>query len=515
MIKNVEYNLINHIPILYPQSHQDRMNIIYYPRYTIANADRLLHCFDDTKFNIIIDDYRFKFVKVHINKTFKTLNNHVKAMYFYLIVDDEQSFDVDFENYNSTLEWLQNDVNNHYVMVTTPILKYKDIYYSISNNNNISIIEHTNECLQDDQKMIQCLIKENCYTLCDNYNIIISLYHKHILNRRLFIDLTKRLNQIKNFCYTPSKWLHFMNHHRILTACDFPILYLCMKPDMIDEDISTLYDMFMYKRQNIYLQTCYLKQILFTTFISSSYPSVTVKQIQMILGNNISEQLWFNTVNLPMQFSIYSEDSIYVNDFYGLFAAFTFKRCMWNYWSNNKHTLINKLMVLYSDKQCILFDILCALFRLYNYGYEDINISKKKVHIMWMDILSIADNKQEIIPCMLEHFIILNKNINIPYIFLMDVFNMYEIDLYTKKLFMHCCQGRLIYNHTNLYNIMQTLNDKDSFFYFHHNVIKYRMYYILMCIYAKFNLFSHSSGAHNIVGNIIISYLQLNKKYLL
>ncbi len=515
MIKNVEYNLINHVPILYPQSCNKTMNIIYYPRYPIANADRLLHCFDKNRSHITLDNNsNFSFVKVHMNKSFKTLDHRVKAMYFYVITDDQQSYDVDFKNFNALLAWLRDDTNNHYVMVTTPVLKYKDTYYNISNDNNISIIEHSNEYLQDDHKMIKRLIQSNCYTLCDNYNIIISLYHKHILSRRLFILLTEKLNELKNFYYTPPKWLYYMNYHRILTACDFPILYLCMRPDMIDEEISTLYDMFMYKRQNIYLQTCYLKQILFTTFISSSYPMLTVKQIQMILGKNISEQLWFNTVNLPRQFSIFAEDSIYINDFYGLFATFAFKNCMWNYWLDNRHALISKLIVIYNDKQCILFDILCALFRLYNYGYEDINIRKKRVRSMWMDILTIADNKKKIIPSMLEHFIMLNQNISTPYIFLMDVFEQYDIDLHSKSMMIHYIHGKLLYNYTSLYNIMQSLNVQDSFYYFHKNVIKQRMYHILMCIYAKFGLFKTSNVSYNSTGHLLIAYLQANRKYL-
>jgi hypothetical protein len=527
--KYVEYNMINNIPILYPTDLDTSLNynIFYAPRYTIADADRLLHCFDKDKSTIYIQNTVFRYIRVPLNKSFTTLDG-VRALYYYVMVDNTIDLDgFDFKNTSTVLKWLRGRSNNHYVLVTTPVLQYKHMYYNVSNDNNFNIIQHTANDLMDDRRVLTKLIKDNCYTICDNYNIVISLYQKMIIDQTVFISMIKFLNQLKNFYYTSSVWMYLINNHRILSACDFPILHMSLTPHLLtdDTDSSTIINviepkLYYFRCHNAYMQTSHKNNILFTTFISASYPNTDLNFLKSILGDNLADMLWFSYTNIPKQYWIFSKESIFVNDLYGLFAAFVHKNDMWQYWCKNKTLLLTKLENNHSNTKCVLFDVLCPLFRLYNVGYEGITIKRKRVRRIWNDVLiqNVYDTRSEsktIIRDILQCFAVLNKNVCVPYSFLLDIYQKFNINFGEQILIKNMYFNRFIYKQSTMYTMLNCRTVKDSFYYFHRNVLKKRSIYILMCIYKRFGL-SVTSGPNSLLqtGHILIDYLRDNVKYL-
>lgn len=490
--KYVEYNMINNVPILLPSGAQ---NVLYAPRYTIADADKLLHCFDKNKQVISIFNTPFRYIRVPLDKGFTTLPG-VKALYYYVMVDNTIEYDgLDFRDKSTVLKWLRDKQNNHFVLVTTPVLQYKHMFYNVANDNDFKIIRHTANELMDDKRVLQRLLKNSCYTICDNYNIVISLWQNRHIDKSTFTTMIKLLNHLKNFYYTPSIWMYLINNHRILSACDNPLLYLSLTPYLIANDPDVLQVIQPgFNDNTAYMQTTYKQKILFTTFISSSYPNTNVKYLKAVSG----ESLCFDYTILPEHYWQFSKESTFVNDFYGFFAAIVHNNDMWRYWCNNKAQLLSKL----STKH---YDVLCALFRLYTVGYEGINVKKKRVHSIWMDILS-NSGATDIFQYLAY------MPVNVPYIFLLDVYRNYNID-FGREIFIYYLDpytDKLVYRLSTIYCML-----KDNFHHFHKNVLKKRSICILMCIYKRFGLFSTSDvNPMSEVGNILMHYYQDHINYL-
>lgn len=485
----VEYNLINNIPILYPDGSN---NFKYAPRYPIATADKLLHCFDKGKNKILIKGNIFRYIKVNINKSFDTLQG-VKALYYYVLVDNSLDWDgFDYQNINKMMKWLKQ-ANDNYILITTPILLCSNSLYSIANDHNISIIHHTNDEIADDNTIILKLIDNNCYTICDNYNIAISFYQENVIDKSTFIQIIKILNHLKNFYYTSRIWMYLINHHRILSACDFPILYLCRHPNnKHTNDLMILFDLHYQINNKIYLQTYYNNDILYTSFTAMCYP-----QLPFYLFNycNNTSDVFYNDIQL--------NDNEIVKDYYGFFATLASKHDHWTYWLKNRSKFLSNMLLN-------IYDVLCSLFKLYTIGFEGVKIQKKRIRHIWNTILANVQDNNFI------NQLISITDFNVPYVFLVDVWNnkLLNIDYGSKKLLY---DHDHILRYTSLYSIMHNRMAKDSIYYFHFKVQHQRIVYILMCIYRKFGMskvYCNYNKHKYLQGYLIIDYLQKHMYYL-
>jgi hypothetical protein len=181
-----EYNLINNIPIIYPNINDNKLNISLYPRWNIATSDKIIKIFDkNNKKNITINDKDYRYIKVYISKQFKSLKNDIIALYYYILLDLDDKYD----NNKFSIE------KNNYILITTPVLKYKDILYNIANDEKVSIIKHDKNRKSD---ILDKILINKCYTVCDNYNIIIALYQQRI------IKIKQVTNQLKEILFSQS-----------------------------------------------------------------------------------------------------------------------------------------------------------------------------------------------------------------------------------------------------------------------------------------------------------------------
>ena len=504
MCKYYEYNLINNIPVLHPENN----NTYYFcPRQDIATPDIILNIFKNIENNnISIRNKCFKYLKINLNKKYKTFNNNVEALFCYIIYDD-----INLKKFNSKniIKWLKNSNSDHNFIITCPVFIFKDTYYSISNNDNPSIINILNN---NDINNINLLLESNCFTICNNYNIIISLYQKNILNKKKFIKIIKIIKKLNDY-YTDTIWIYYMNTHKILNACDYPFLFLARTPHLIHKDILILFNNMTF--DEIYLQTNYNNTFIFTSLLSNSYP-YTTKQFLLDNGFSISNNLWTIPSLLNINYDIFDKSSIFIPDFYGFFATIVSTNSLWNYWNENYIVILNTFLKhFHYNNNYLIINILHNLFQLYNKGFEGRYIRKNRIRKIWINILNIIDLNKNILPNMCNLFIIKKYNFkNIPYIFLKNVYELYNIDIVEyKQYIINTSYSTCIYKNTSIYELLRNYKIKDNIYYFYNNIIKKKIIYILMCIYKKFKLYKNITDydANNYnKGIILIEYFKNN-----
>lgn len=504
----IEYNLINNIPILYPQSN--KLNFLYCPRYTIANSEHILKCCEAQN-NIIIYNNRYKYIKVYIQQTFKTLDNNVMSVFCFIVIDSSIEYNIDFSNTSNVFEWILNQ-DNHYILVTTPVLKYKNIYYNVANDDKMSIIRHTMSEIQDDTKLVNKLVKTNCYTVCDNNNILISLYLNKYLTKKQFVEIFLQYKRRNIFHFIKTKWFEFINQHRILNACDFPIVSLFAKPNLIDENIYDLFDNNLFTINNVYMQSFFKDSILFSTPITNLYPNVNSNILNIIMKNNMKNSFFIGN---NYRFGKYFDDpNIRIKfDFYGLFSCIVSCKSIWLFWKSNEQEILKNISDTYCDgDNSIIFDLLCPIFYIYNKGIEGKTIKRSRIRCIWKKIILYFDIEYDVV---FEHLIAVSDKINIPYMFLCDMFFLRKIDFKCKyRIISHNCH--IFYHKTTLYDILQSHEHMNNVYYFHRNVLKKRILDIFVLLYKRFGLFKNDIyyNDYHVVGEIIISYLENNKDYL-
>jgi hypothetical protein len=232
--------------------------------------------------------------------------------------------------------------------------------------------------------------------------------------------------------------------------------------------------------------------------------------LNLFLGDDVINKLWLTIYSIPD--NIYDSNDIITNDNYGLFASFVRNKNMWKLWQKNKKILLNKLLIYYNNNILyILSDILTSLFYLYDNGYERIKISKRRVHMIWNDIIQICVKSERDVQRFIEYSIALN--IKVPYPFILDIYYNYHINwMQTRRILYNSA-----YSNTSLYAIIYKRyhqeNINDSFYCFYKNVIQKRIIYVLMCIYKLFNMQIQTNDY--IKGCIIINYLRTHCEYII
>lgn len=483
-----EYNLINNIPIIYPNLNENILNISLYPRWNIATDDKIIKIFNKNKKKISIDDKDYLYIKIKINKKFKSLNNDITAIYYYILLDTE-------DNFGNKIVSIEK---NNYILITTPLLKYKDILYNIANDGKVSIVRHDNNKTYD---ILSKILLNKCYTVCDNYNIIIALYQQKIIKIKQFLCFIKDIYIKKREYVTTSKWLEHIYNHRMINACDFPYMQLMVTPNLINNEIERELRVINFLDKYTYNITIYNNNILFSSNFSCSYPNIVMNDFNNI---NPLKKSWknYNPYN-----NIHREKyELYLNDFYGLFASIcSNKRKIWYYWDKNKNSICEIFIENYNNnKELLLMNILYSLFRLYEVGFENTIIKYSKLRYIW----NYALIKLNLGVSNLEK--IVNKlllNSKVPYIFLKYIYENYDLNFGKNKIYLIKSNNynTFIYKNISLYDIIY-ISDNINIKYFYN-----RIELIILCIYKKFGLFKNESIVnYNNVGNIITEYISNN-----
>ena len=510
MTQYIEYNLINNIPILYPC--RDKINFTYCPRYTIANSDNILKC-SQAKNHIEIYDDSYKFIKVDVTKSFRTLNNEIVCLYCFVLIDSVNNYDFDFSSTHDVMKWLFDTEENHFILITTPVLKYKNTYYSIANNDKISIVSYNDIDIHNDNEIIKKMVDNDCYTICDNYNVIISLYQNDYLTKPCFKKICKLLEKRKFTYFITSHWFQLINKHRILNAYDFPILFLFDKPKHIDQDIFDVFDNHLFEDSYIYLHTLYQNNVIFSTILSNIKKCYNKDILNILLKNDLEYSFLINDKYISDLEKKHHDDNIKF-DFYGIFSLIITSNSIWKLWKSKENLMLQKISSVYDILiSNNILDLFCPLFHLYNKGLENTKIKRSRIRKLWISIIIFFDKDYDMI---FEHLIAASVKIDVPYMFLSDVLEYRQIDFsYKYRLFNE--KNILIQKYISLYDVFDSHEIKNNIYYFHHNVLKKRMLTKIVLLYKKFGMFIDDKSMNNnyhTVGEIIISYIQNDKQLL-
>lgn len=501
----IEYNFINNIPIVSPLNKQ---NFVYCSRYTIVDASKIYLCFSkQTSHTIIINNVCFKYIKITIDKSYKTYNpsSIIKALHYYIVIPYNVEFNINVRNYDEIFEWLLTKTNDNIFIITTPVFQFQHVYYSIANNNIATIIRFCKKKIDDDEYIINQLIKQDCFTICDNNIIIIGLYHLHYLSSRQFIYLYESLKQTSLDKFTHDSLFFLMNRRKVVNICDFPIFFLLTNPYNITDDIHELYLKSFVETKYIYSQKRIQNNMIFSSLQSAMYPNISSRYIKHIyLNENIYLKYFGN---------------IYVSsDFYGMFTSIIKSKKIWEKWliiQNNFMTDIFK--VNQYNKDFLLIDILYTLFYMYEHGYNDIKLKKKRIRIIWRIFLQRYNIIR--IQNMFELFIALHKRINIPYVFLLDIYQLHNINYSISKPMLIEYNSNFIYKKTSIYNVFNTIYDsKELLFIFKKQNFDDVIFNKILAIYERFDMFSNNkikTNSLNIVGELLIHYVKTNIELLL
>lgn len=490
-----EYNLINNIPLLKPTQNK---SFYFCSRNDIVTPDIVKNIFLK-KENIKILDKTLKYIKVNINKNY----NDIISLYCYIICEEDSIYENIKIDEISIDDLLKN--NTFYYMITYPILKFKNYIYTIKDINTILYINNNN-----DNDIIKLLIDNNCYTICDNMILIITLYKLLLINKDKFCYLTKKIK--KHNIYTNDIWIYFLNKkYDTISLCDFPYLYLLKTPYLIDDDIHKIYSSL--NIINLYLQISYKKSILFTSSLSYSYPNTNINFIKYNIPL-IEYDIWKNNLNYSSEY-INDETSLFIPDFYGLYISIITVPSLWKYWVINKRIIIKTILNNLKNNGLIMFsDSLITLFYIYKYGYDNKKIKKNRVRYIWLNLMNILDKNKNILIKVFEIYLFNNNYfINIPYNFLLDVFDNYNnINIFKYKPYViSSINNLLIYKNISIYNEFSKKNN--ILYQFHVNYINKNLLYKILYIYNKFGMFKNkkNDGSRDyIIGDCIINYIQYN-----
>lgn len=494
--KYYEYNLINNIPILFPFK---KINFKYCPRYTIATSEKLFQCFENTfTNNVSIYNNNFKYLKINSHQTFKTMNNHIISLHYYIIVQQNFDFNINFKSYKDIIKWIDDTLQNQFVIVTTPILRYNNIYYSIANDNYLSVVIHNKDILNDDDTMINSLLYNNCYTLCDFNNIIISLFHLNHISYREFISIIESLKTKLFEKYTNPMWMKLIKLHKIYNACDFPLIFMLSQSYKLQ---NNLYQNLTNKilKEIISIKHTFNNNIFYTTFISTIYPNINKDIIEIEFSQKLS----------------FKNSHVY-EDYYGFFASILNSKSCYKYFIKNHNKFIKNIINNNdNDKRNIIFiDIFYSLIHIFENGYENLKLKKSHVRYIWKCFLIYCNDN--IAQTLLDYFISIHYKFNVPYVFLIDIHNIKTISYSNVQNRLIRYNNEFVYKKINLYYFIDSnVHHMNNIYIYMKNNIKSEILMKVLSIYEIFGLFFHINNERNIIGELLLNYIRQDVFYII
>ena len=466
---HLEYNIVNIIPIYHEK--EQRM-LTYYPRYRIIDTENIMNGFVKKNHETTIYNKKFRYIKITMNHRFSTID--IEALYYYVLV--EHSFDLEEPEHGFDVSFLDKLVEkNNYFIITTPVLKYKDDYYTISNNADCDIIKYEESELSNDDKIIDTMIDNGCYSMSDNLNILIAFFQNKYIDKDTLIHYTEIVRDKMMDYICDSVILYLMSSHKVKNiACDFYLIYLLQNIDDPSEDILKLYDTYIFNISE-WMPSFLHNKILFLTKNSCSYPA-----------------------KIQLKFPRKSIVDMHVIDFYGLFASIVNNRSLFDQWKMSYSSIIEESFAqVHYNKTYALSYVLIALCRLYTFGYENITIDNGKIMSIFYDIAMEYDLEPAI-----KYLIIVNETI--PDQFLDFMYYMTSMNIYRKQLFLLNINNELIYKKYSLYELIPYLN----------KIKEEKLLRSMMFLHSRF-LNETSSQSDYIVGCIMKDYIEKNKESVL
>lgn len=512
-----EINLINQYYIV------DPLNIIPYnlcPREEYADPHKIFKILSlkQKKWNIInIYDNYYYYLKIPWNKKYNSLkHSNIESLYFYVITDEPSIFN--HIPKNNFKQWLECNSSKTF-LISCPIFTYNDkfitynshIYpYCININQSITIYDE-----------IRDVVYNNSYTICNGLTLLLSLHRLNKIDQNLLyielFDWYKKFNNDGIYHIVNHNWENIYYTNNIALIADLPYYYLCFGPNFGSKTIRDIF-----KTNDDYYE-------VFSQYVNGN--SIYITKQNVIMYPYYDKEL-FDTINEDIDNDNNNNDENEIEkyniDISGYIQSIISNKEIWEEWKYKKGFNINNILINQTSSIfAILENIFKTCFYLYKYGSDNIKINKKRIRELWNICMDELDIDKIIVPILFNAMLFrniiigkLNKNQLIPIVFIKDVLQKYNIDIYNNNTYK--IKSNYFYNLNNNYLSIQVNNNSkfveiNSNLYdiFKDNYGDIKLYYDKYIYDRNTKILCILSVLPYGISNPVINFLKNNKKYLL
>ena len=582
-----EMNLINNALIIPPNEYR---YCRYCPREEIAHPLKLKSIIDS--FTLRWDIHHYDLNVFYVSwlpwfKTYKNYNELIHTSLFHILTEKPAMFSLfrniinnpqytkdalkNFSNKNEFIyelnDWLSKWWNTPF-LITIPILHHCRGAFITDN-----LYPPRRMYLEDipSQEYLDLQLDNQSYTICNGLTLFLAFHRLNIITPNVAYPILKNfidMNKPHIFQDVTDVWYNLYYNTVISHIADFPSIYISNGPDFAHIKILRLFET-DYDYQ--FAQTIVPTTVVYTSPFIAMFPYFNTTNWNYFQSNDI----WLNTININ-----YENDDILYPDITGFIHGMLTTKKSWKYWQNNYDEILNNLAVCYISIEKLIEDLIQTCCYYYKYGSPYHNKSlKRKVRIMWNNIIVTLDNTKQLIPAIFTRYILKHQMSErlisigragalwmneMPYGLLKDIFDIYklELNLFTRLNFVIISEhidilriiypdiivnkienddiipfnnGNIITNNTIANNIITNIlnNNKYSIYrspisilrdsfprslmkVFYENYIYKKIITKLCAIYKGFGIKTTGTLYNNhLIANLLLDYLKMNKNILI
>jgi hypothetical protein len=276
-------------------------------------------------------------------------------------------------------------------------------------------------------------LTHHSYTVCNGLTLFLAYHRLGIIPASIAYPILNSfitVNRPHIFQDVTDVWYNLYYNTPIPHIADFPAFYIIAGPHFAHENILRLFSLETdYQFAEIVLPTT----IVYTSPFITMFPYFNPQHWEYYKA----QESWLNTANLDTDMG----DIIYPDIAGFIHGMLTTKRS-WKYWQCHYEEILFDMSECYISIEKLIEDLLQTCSYYYKYGSPYHNKSlKRKIRVMWINILHTLDINQTYIPLILNRYILkyqmCERLINIgrtgalwmnemPYNLLKDIFDTYK-----------------------------------------------------------------------------------------
>ena len=517
-----EMNLINNVLIIPPHEYR---YCRYCPREEIAHPLKLKSIVDSA---LNWDIYRHNMDTFYMTwlpwfRYYKSYNENLHTSLVHILTEKPSMFSL-FKNiiYNpdytlanlknkSISANLRNDLNNWLTiwwncpfLITIPIIHDSRGAFITDN-----LFPPRRMYLHNSpsEEYLDLQLTHQSYTICNGLTLFLAFHRLGIINANIAAPILKNfidMNRPHIFQDVTDTWYNLYYGTAIGHIADFPSYYISSGPNFAHINVIRLFEAdFDYQ----FAQTIVPTTIIYTSPLIAMFPYFNTTNWNYFQSNEI----WLNTLNIN-----YENGDLLYPDITGFIHAMLTTKRSWKYWQCNYEEILDNLAQCYISVEKLLEDLIqcCCYYYIYGSPYHNKSL-KKKIRVMWNDIINTLDKTKTILPPIFNRYILKHQMCErlihvgrigalwmneMPYGLLKDIFNKYinQLNIYTPINYViiteHIEVLRIIYPDIECTHIRHRENDE---------------------IDIMSNNGTHNINNLNIVTNQVINTIMNNNRYVL
>ena len=477
-----EMNLINNALLIPPNEYR---YCRYCPREEIAHPLKLKAIIDNSILQWELHHYdmdTFYISWLPWYRTYKNYNEILHTSLFHILTEKPCMFTL-FRNIINNPQYTKQNLKNNYSMKNNfkfELNNWLSKWWNCPFLITIPIIHHSRGAfitdnlypprrmyLQDlpSQEYLNLQLTHQSYTICNGLTLFLAYHRLGLINASIAYPILKdfiELNRPHIFQDVTDTWYNLYYGTAISHIADFPSIYVSFGPNFAHINILNLFEA-DYDYQ--FAQTIIPTSVVYTSPLIAMFPYFNSTNWNYFQ----TQDQWLNIINID-----YDNGDILYPDICGFIHAMLTTKTSWKYWKENYEEILNNLALCYVSTEKLIEDLIQTCCYYYNYGSPYHNKSlKKKLRVMWNNIILTLDTTQTIVPLIFNRYILKHQMCErlihigragalwmneLPYNLLKDIFDIYKtrLNIFTSLNYViiseHIDVLRIIYpdiSHTN------------------------------------------------------------------